>query len=327
VRACRLGGPVAGLSGFAVTRIAEAPGADKLRLGMGVLFALALGMTGLLSWLMVSFSRRAAAMAGALTRLEAGSLPHLAETGERELDRIVAALNAAGTKLAAVRAESDALAARVALSERLAALGRVAAGVAHEIRNPVAAMRLKAENALAGDDTRRQAALGAILGQIDRLERLTGELLTMTQRREPHPVATDVRAFLLACAADYTSDFIDVAVETEVVRVDVDADFLRRALDSLMQNAVRHSPKGGVITLRADYLEGMLRIAVADTGAGVPKALRNNLFDPFVTGRADGTGLGLAIAREIAQALGGQILLTNPGPGAVFTLEVPCHPS
>ena len=81
------------------------------------------------------------------------------------------------------------MSARVAASERLAALGRVAAGIAHEIRNPIAAMRLKAENALAGDDARRRAALHTILGQIARLDRLIAELLAMTQRprsgREP----------------------------------------------------------------------------------------------------------------------------------------------
>ena len=119
-------------------------------------------------------------------------LPRLAPTGERELDRIVAALNTAGARLAEARQRSEALAARVALSERLAALGRVAAGVAHEIRNPIAAMRLRAENALAGDDARRRAALEAILAQIARLDRLIGELLAMTQRRAPAPETVDL---------------------------------------------------------------------------------------------------------------------------------------
>jgi hypothetical protein len=67
----------------------------------------------------------------------------------------------------------------------------------------------------------------------------------------------------------------------------------------------------------------MLRIRVADTGEGVPGELRSSLFEPFVTGRPDGTGLGLAIARELVRSHGGQLELTDPGPGAVFTIAIP----
>ena len=80
------------------------------------------------------------------------------------------------------------MAIRVARAERLAGLGRVAAGIAHEIRNPIAAARLQGENALAGDDARRRQAITDMLGQIDRLDGLVGELLAMTQRVDPQPV-------------------------------------------------------------------------------------------------------------------------------------------
>jgi signal transduction histidine kinase len=103
-------------------------------------------------------------------------------------------------------------------------------------------------------------------------------------------------------------------------------------LDSLVDNAVRHTPPGGVITLRAERAGEMLRISVADTGPGVAAELRDTLFEPFVSGRPEGTGLGLAIARELAEAHGGRLTLSDrggdaPGHGATFTLEIPCPPS
>jgi len=329
---CPLRGPVPGLAAFALARVEAAPGQDQLRLGLGVLFCLALGMTALVTWLVAAWSRRISAIEAALAQHEAGTLPRLAATGERELDRIVTALNVAGERLDAAHRRSDELAARVALAERLAALGRVAAGVAHEIRNPIAAMRLKAENALAGDDARRRVALDAILAQIARLDRLLAELLAMTQRREPVPAPTFFPAVLDSCAADHRRADIEIRVECNVGTVSVDAGLLHRALDNLVANAIAHTPPGGTVTLGAECRDATLCLTVSDTGPGVPAELRPHLFEPFVSGRPGGTGLGLAIARELAEAHGGRLTLTDPGGdapghGAVFALEVPCPPS
>jgi signal transduction histidine kinase len=322
VQSCALRGPVPGLSAWAMARTSTAPGQDQLRLGLGVLLALALGMSGLLTWLVLTWRHRIGAIETALAAHEAGTL-RLAPTGEHELDRIVAALNLAGERLAQAQAQSDALAARVAVSERLAALGRVAAGLAHEVRNPIAAMRLRAENALAGDDARRRTALAAILAQIARLDHLIAELLAMTQRREPTPALVDVGVLLEACAAEHRDGPVRVVVEAPAMQVNLDAALMRRVLDNLVQNAMRHSPEGGVVTLRAERLGKVLSITVADSGAGVPEELRASLFEPFVTGRPDGTGLGLAIARELVQSHGGSLSLSDPGPGAVFAIEIP----
>jgi hypothetical protein len=326
--ACPLRGPLPSLTAWTMTRVAEVSGRDRLRLGVGVLLALMLGVSAGLSWLVVAWSRHVGRIEAALVRHEAGAPPHLAPTGERELDRIVAALNTAVARLGEERARSEALAARVALAERLAALGRVAAGVAHEIRNPIAAMRLRAENALAGDAARRGAALQAILEQIARLDRLIGELLAMTQRRDPVPQDVDVAAFLHDCAAEQAAGAVTVQVAAPEGRARFDPDMLRRVLANLLDNAIRHTPVGGSVTLSAEFTPTALRVLVADTGPGVAPELRDTLFEPFVTGRADGTGLGLAIARELVQAQGGRLVLARaggerPGEGAVFALEIP----
>jgi signal transduction histidine kinase len=109
----------------------------------------------------------------------------------------------------------------------------------------------------------------------------------------------------------------------------LDPALLRRTLDALLDNALRHTPDGGTVTLRAARVGDTLRIDVADTGPGIVPDLQKNLFEPFVTGRADGTGLGLAIARELAQAQGARLTLARaggerPGDGAVFRLEFSC---
>ncbi len=310
VEACAVTGPIPGLVAFAITQVGAAPGQDRLRYGLGGLFALVGGVTLLLGGAAVAWSRQVGQIEAGLAAPEAGGRTLLTMTGERDLDRIVAALNRA-------RAHGDALAARVAQAERFSALGRVAAGVAHEVRNPVAAMRLRAENGLAGDDARRVAALEAILGQVARLERLTAELLTMTQGRVPALAPVEIATFLAAIAADHGAA---VQVASPPATGLLDAALLRRALDELIQNARRVSD---TVTLRATITGDLLRIEVADRGPGVPEDLRKNLFEPFVTGRPEGTGLGLAIAREIMEAMGGRILLADPGPHTVFALEVP----
>jgi signal transduction histidine kinase len=333
LHACPLGGPVAGLTAWTAMPVLHARGLDALRLGLGVLLALVLGIALSLTALVLGFGRGVKRIEAALAAAGADDLPSLAATGPAELDRIVGALNAAGARLAEARRRSAELTARVAQNERLAALGRVAAGVAHEIRNPIAAMRLRAENALATDDpARRTAALQAVLGQIARLDRLSGELLTMTQRRTPEPEAVDLRALLGAAANDQRADGVAISVEAAPVTCVLDPALMRRALDALLDNAVRHAGAGGTVTLRAAVVDGTARIEVADSGAGVPPELRDSLFEPFVTSRADGTGLGLAIARELVTAQGGRLVLARaggerPGEGAAFLMELPCRPS
>jgi signal transduction histidine kinase len=332
VFACPLSGGDPRLTAWTMTRVEAAPGYARLQLGVGVLFGLMVGMSAWLTLLMRSWSRSIGGIESALAQHSAETLPRLAPTGERELDRIVGALNEAGERLIEARRRSDELAARVAATERLAALGRVAAGVAHEIRNPIAAMRLKVENAVAGDDERRRAILNSLVVQIDRLDRLVSELLAMTQRRAVAVRDVDVLGLLRSCAADYheaaDARGVRITVNAEIAHARLDPDLIRRALGNLLLNAIQHTEEGGRVTLAALRVGDSLRLQVSDTGCGVTAEVRHNLFEPFVTGRADGTGLGLAIVRELVEAHGGKVLLLSPGggkaqEGAVFALDLP----
>ena len=143
----------------------------------------------------------------------------------------------------------------------------------------------------------------------------------MTQRRDPATERVDVPGFLAACAAEWAS--ARIRVEAAPGTAVFDPEMIRRVLDNLIQNALRHTPDGGEVVLRARSEAGMLHIEVEDSGPGVPEALRASLFEPFVTGRADGTGLGLAIAREMVQAHGGRIMLLRAAPGAIIGFELP----
>lgn len=331
LQACPLRGPIQGATAWTMTRVHtdQGPAYRQLLTGFAFLAATVLGSALLLGRLLLVLARRIARLEAQLGMAQAGEdLPHLAPTGLRELDRLVDALNGTGARLAAARQRASA-------AERLAAVGRLAAGLAHEIRNPLAAIRLKAENALASPDAARpRAALTLVLDQVARLDRLLRDLLSLTQPRSPMPMPVDLAAMLRACA-DLHEDLarargIRIAVaapEPAAGRPLLDEGQIRRALDNLLLNAIQNSPEGGIVRLAATRVGERLRLGVGDDGPGLPEAVRAHLFEPFVTGRPDGTGLGLAIVREIARAHGGEARLAGPGPGTTFELDLPWRQS
>ena len=329
LHACKLNGPIAGLTAWTMTRVQSPQGLRPLQLSLGVLLALMILISAWLGRILLVWGRHVRGIEAALSGAGPDGMPAVPSTGERELDRIIDALNEAGRRLTHARLEAEQMALRVARAERLAGLGRVAAGIAHEIRNPIAAARLQGENALAGDDTRRRSAITDMLGQIDRLDGLVGELLAMTQRVDPHPIQVALRTFLTEQAARHketaSAKRLNITVRNAEGWACLDPTIVARVLDNLLTNAIRHAPEGGSVILAAERTEGLLTLIVEDTGPGVPSDMADRLFEPFVTGRVDGTGLGLAIARELADAHGGRLFLrgSTGGQGAVFALELP----
>lgn len=332
VAACPLSGPIADLAAWTLTRLtfAEGSGQRQLKLGLGLLLLAMLAATLLLGRLTWQWSRHVARVERDLGASASHDLPTLALTGERELDRVLAALNQAGQRLTQARDEAQRLTTQVHASERLAALGRVAAGVAHEIRNPLAAMRLKAENALAGDSGRQQRALDAILTQVTRLDRLLRRLLDLTQPLHLQPTAIALPAFCREVLAGHEDQAAQRGIRlTARVAVEegyFDRDALARALDNLLLNALQAAPADSEIRLDASRRGDWLVLAVEDEGQGPPAALRAQLFEPFVTGRPEGTGLGLALVRETARAHGGEAQLIDPSLPTRFEILLPCQP-
>ena len=328
VHACPLAGPLPDLTGWTMTRAFTGQGRayNQLLIGLAALALTVLGSAAWLGRILYSWSRKLSRLESALAKHDAGKadLPALQATGERELDRLVDALNAVGARLSDERRRATA-------AERLAAVGRLAAGLAHEIRNPIAAMRLKAENALATDDEgRRASALRSILDQVGRLDALLRDLLAMTQRREPQRAKADLARFVQRTIETHgelaAAKGVKVGIgslEQGPVAPEFDADQMHRALDNLVLNAIQSTPSGGSVTVDAVDRDGRLCLRVHDTGPGVPEDVRERLFEPFVTGREEGTGLGLAIVREIARAHGGEARLLASASGTTFEIEVP----
>src|SRR5207249_1736465 len=194
---------------------------------------------------------------------------------------------------------------------------------------------LKAENALAQphpDTQGRQAqALRAMLGQIDRLERLVHSLLAMTQPLQLHPQCVPLGPWIEQHVAAYAeqAQVAGVHIETEVAAEQWSFDplHLGRAVENLLSNALQHTPRGGVVRITAHVHKAYLLLRVSDTGSGVAPEVLPRLFEPFVTNRASGTGLGLALVREIAAAHGGSAQLVCAAPSACFAIEIPWLPS
>ena len=312
--------PLPGTTDAAAWTLTRVPSAvadvyDRLTLGIGLLllFVLASG-----TWVAVLTSRWARRLSGfeaALAGREVDELAPLSPTGEPELDRIVGALNRFSRRLVVATDESKALGRRLAQADRLAALGRMTAGIAHEIRNPIAAMRLKAENAIAQPGPRQAAALTTILAQIERLDKLVQSMLAMTQ-----PIALDVHAVdvgawigehLNALHEASKAAGVTLADHADVDRWWFDPLHVGRALDNLLWNALQSTPRGGRVEVSAAREGTSLVIRVNDSGSGVAEQDREQIFEPFATRRThvEGTGLGLALTREIMLAHGGNVRL------------------
>ena len=339
VTACPLTAGRPGMAAWTMTRASgyALAAQGSLRIGLGALLLLVLGSAAWLGWMLARGLRHVGALQQGLAQAdgEQAAMPELARTGVQELDRIVDGFNRFRARFTAAQARIRDVELQRGRDLRLAALGRMTGAIAHEIRNPIAAMRLKAENALAGPAERHGDALRAIVGQVDRLDGLVKSLLGLVQPITAVPVPVLLRPWLeqrLAAISTEGTDRLtlrlEMAVQDDPATACFDPMHLARAVDNLLDNAVRHAGPHGHVTLRAIHRgEGPLLLQVDDDGEGVPESLRPTLFEPFATGRADGTGLGLALAREVAFAHGGELRHVALPEGTRFELEMPWRAS
>ena len=234
--------------------------------------------------------------------------------------------------------EQKALEARIRSLDRLAALGRFTAGIAHEIRNPLTGIGTGVQylaRHLSGDDSQTQN-LNFIQSEIARLDRIVEDLFRVTH---PHPLRKthEPTAELLERAIRSLGDLPDVAEVTIETRfntplpaVPVDPDQIQQVLLNLLKNAVEAAPRGGKVEVHAYAASGEARphliVQVRDNGPGIDPEAMTHIFEPFFTmGKPKGTGLGLYVSHGIVERHGGELLASNHGStgGAIFTLKLP----
>ncbi len=208
-----------------------------------------------------------------------------------------------------------------ARERRLEAMGRAGAGLAHQLRTPLAtikgSLQMIAETAQ-GETLQRRAR--AAVGQAERMERMLGLLLDFARPPAPEAEDVDVATLLEELAAGRDGVRVQ-APGTLVVRAD--REHMLQILENLLDNALAASPEGGPVEISAAASRRHARIIVADRGPG-PGDNPEELFEPYVTGRAEGTGLGLPIARNLAEANGGTLeLRARVSGGTEAILELP----
>lgn len=223
---------------------------------------------------------------------------------------------------------------RIAQSERLAALGRMAATVAHEVKNPLSAIKSIAQVMREDEYLRREYArdLELIVGETDRLSQSVTQMLSFARTPPPagSPLPADelLRSVAQLLQRDASARGVSIKLELESAAVELDgacAASLRDAASNLLLNALQATSAGGRVRLHARAENGRLSVAVTDDGHGVAPEHRERIWEPFFTTKQRGTGLGLAIVRKRIEEAGGEVRLAppQPGEGARFVLTLP----
>ncbi|MEJ2038288.1 MAG: ATP-binding protein, partial [Desulfosarcinaceae bacterium] len=228
------------------------------------------------------------------------------------------------------------LQAQIRRQEKLAAIGGLAAGVAHEIRNPLSSIKGLATyfKEQFADGSEARSAAGVMIQEVDRLNRTISELLDFARPTDLKRQSMDLAPLLSRSIHLIQQDasgqgiHIDLHLAEGLCPVYIDPDRLNQCLLNIYLNAIQAMAPGGTLTLRCENdSDRQVRIDISDTGQGIPPDQITKIFDPYFTTKNKGTGLGLAIVHKIVEAHQGRIeVQSTPGQGTTVTLQLPCDP-
>ena len=213
---------------------------------------------------------------------------------------------------------------------RLAAIGQVAASIAHELRNPLGAIRNSAfflRRRTSGEREDWAHQLGIIEHQAAESDRIISDLLDMTRAKPAKKQSIDLEDVVresFAAAVDHEHIQLQLEFETRPLLLSADRGQIGQVLRNLFANAAHAMPDGGCVSVAAATRPDGVAITITDTGPGVAPDARDRIFEPLFTSKAKGTGLGLTVCRQIIEQHGGTITLASTsGPGAEFQIRLP----
>ena len=282
-------------------RSAVLPLAGVAALGLALVLALGLVTAGALARPLERVAAQAKALpAGEVSRVGGGA----------ELDHLVDAMN---RMLADVRR-----------AERLGVMGQMAAGVAHEIRNPLSSIKMTVQ--MLREGAKEAEPYDVILREIERLELIAAELTGASQPLRKEAVRLDSVVEDVLELMRRRLEHLGVRVEKSFApapEVQVDVARFKRCIMNLVLNGAQAMPSGGPLRVAVAPRDGRIRFAVTDAGAGVPAEVGSRVFEPFVTTKQDGVGLGLALTKRIVEDHGGAIGYDSAPGATTFWIELP----
>lgn len=329
-------------SAWTIERLPEMPGTNRFR---AYLTVVALGIAALacvILTLLVAQGLQSGVrkIEGGLADLE-GNLASQIPIGQDpdEIRQIARAINRLGTTLKEKIEREKQIEDRLQHAERLAALGRLIAGVAHEVRNPLATIRLRVQMCQqdsTNPDVRESCAIA--LQEIERLNGMVNRLLSFSRPVQLDSESIDLRQLVeqrlanFAEAAKRRNVQFSVNSESDSKPAQVDQNRIAQVFDNIIQNAIDAMPRAGG-TLHVNIgspstTQDSREVCVEfnDTGEGIHSEVLSRIFDPFFTTKSSGTGLGLSICHELVQAHGGEIQVVSvPGCGTTVRVLLPVH--
>lgn len=222
--------------------------------------------------------------------------------------------------------------AEIVQAEKLATLGHLSAGMAHEIRNPLNSISLFAQILQSGltEDAEKAGYADKIIKEVDRIDDILIKLLATSKRPrfelEPVVLTRIIDDVLRTLSVQLQAQRVEIDKEylTEPPPIQADASEISQIFSNLFANSLYEMPDGGKLGIRLSHDEKAIHIAVSDTGGGIPEENIGKIFDPFFTTKTKGTGFGLSVVLRIVKTYGGRISIdSKKGEGTVFLIDLP----